>query len=111
MNSLCLLLGSNLGNRLLNISKAIVLINKYIGEITNRSSIYETDSWGFKSEEKFINIALICITDLKPAEILDKIHQIEDGLERKRTGQGYESRSIDIDIIFYNKLIMIHEMF
>lgn len=106
MNSICLLLGSNIENRLLNISKAIVLIEKKIGEIIERSSIYETEPWGFRSKDKFINLALTARTTLKPNEILEHILQIEKELGRKKTRKGYESRLIDIDIIFYNSEVV-----
>lgn len=116
MNTVYLLLGSNLGNRLLEISKAIVMIDKHVGKIIERSPLYETDSWGFKTSKKFINIALIVKTKKRPAKVLEKIQRIEQELGRKKTKKGYESRIIDIDIIFFNneiineeKLVIPHE--
>lgn len=106
MHEIFLLIGGNLGNRLLNISKAIVSINKQIGKITQRSGIYETEPWGFDHEKPFYNMVVVCESALTPREVLSSIHSIEHKLGRVRNLKGYEGRIIDIDILFYNHLIM-----
>lgn len=106
MNSAFLILGSNRKNRLLNISRAFVFINDQIGEITNQSLLYETESWGFKSRKKFINIAIEVKTKLTPREILTKAKFFELKSGRKAVPYSYESRIIDIDIIFYNHMVI-----
>lgn len=106
MNNVYLLLGSNEGNRVLYISKAIVLINKYIGNVINRSSLYETEPWGYKSDNSFINIAMHVKTNLSAKKVLLNIKKIENELGRKKDNTKYSSRCIDIDIILYNNDIV-----
>ena len=103
---LYLLLGSNLGDRKKQMDEALDLIPEMIGPITKRSSFYETEPWGFSSEKFFLNIALQTLTSLSPEEVMQKIDQIEKTIGRKRSGTGYSSRSMDIDILFYDDLIM-----
>ena len=57
----------------------------------------------------FLNQVLIIDTLLSPLEILEQIHNIENKLGRKRQSNGYESRIIDIDILFYEDLIISEE--
>ncbi len=99
-------LGTNLGNREDNLAKAQDLIAKSVGRIDCRSGIYETEPWGFQSENNFLNMVISVHTDLKPADLIKKIQNIEDQLGRKRDSRQYISRTIDIDILLYrNKVI------
>ena len=99
-------LGTNLGNREVNLAKAQDLIAKSVGRIDCRSGIYETEPWGFQSENNFLNMVISVHTDLKPADLIKKIQNIEDQLGRKRDRCQYISRTIDIDILLYrNKVI------
>ena len=106
MNTTYLELGSNKGNRVLNISKAFLFINLELGETTNHSAIYETEPWGFKSKEKFINIAVELKTNFQPHDLLNKIKKFEKKLGRRKYSDRYESREIDIDILFFNNDII-----
>jgi 2-amino-4-hydroxy-6-hydroxymethyldihydropteridine diphosphokinase len=99
-------LGSDLGDRKVNIREAIVKVGEKIGPVVSVSSIYETEPWGFKSGNNFLNIVIICSTELSVKGILARILEIEAGLGRIRTGKGYESRIIDIDILFCDELII-----
>jgi 2-amino-4-hydroxy-6-hydroxymethyldihydropteridine diphosphokinase len=99
-------IGTNLGDREQNISKSIALINDAIGEVTTTSHIYETEPWGFESENTFLNIVLKVQTELKPVALLRKIHGIENQLGRVRNDTQYSSRIVDIDILFYNNIII-----
>jgi 2-amino-4-hydroxy-6-hydroxymethyldihydropteridine diphosphokinase len=94
-------LGSNLGDRESYLNNAIGLIGKTIGFISEQSGIYETEPWGFQSEDNFLNMVLKVHTELKPFELLKKIQVIEDKLGRVRNNKQYASRTIDIDILFY----------
>lgn len=100
-------LGSNIGNKKMNLSRAIRYINVSIGHIIDLSGIYETEPWGFETDDKFLNMVIEIISDLSPEEMLKKCLEIEVkiGRERKIT-DGYESRVIDIDILFYDDIIM-----
>lgn len=99
-----LLLGGNLGDVKKTLSEAIVHLKK-VGNILNKSSIYVSTSWGFSAPD-FLNQALILETNLQPHELLRKILEIELIFGRKRNGMGYQSRTIDIDIILINNLVI-----
>ena len=110
MNFAYLLLGSNLDNRSTALQRAKEEISSAIGMITRESSVYESEPWGFKSEQKFLNQVVMIETDSKPLEVLSRILEIEIKLGRFRSGgQGYTSRLIDIDILFYNDEIITED--
>jgi 2-amino-4-hydroxy-6-hydroxymethyldihydropteridine diphosphokinase len=107
MNFAYLLLGSNLGDRFALIQRAREGISAAIGKISGESSVYESEPWGFLSENSFLNQVLKVETELMPAKLLAEILKIENELGRIRTGKlGYSSRLIDIDILFYNDEII-----
>jgi 2-amino-4-hydroxy-6-hydroxymethyldihydropteridine diphosphokinase len=94
-------LGSNLGDRESYLNNAIGLIGKSIGFISEQSGIYETEPWGFQSEDNFLNMVLKVHSELKPFDLLRRIQVIEDQLGRVRNTRQYASRTIDIDILLY----------
>ncbi|MDR0970830.1 MAG: 2-amino-4-hydroxy-6-hydroxymethyldihydropteridine diphosphokinase [Bacteroidales bacterium] len=104
--------GSNLGNRKAYILSAMeeLIINK-IGTLIKTSSIIETKPWGFLSNSKFLNSVALYETALSPKEVLVLCNTIEKKLGRKRekNKKGYSSRTIDIDILFYENLIIDEE--
>jgi 2-amino-4-hydroxy-6-hydroxymethyldihydropteridine diphosphokinase len=106
MNKVFLGIGTNLGNRESNLSKAINSIEEYVGRVLRTSSVYETEPWGFQSEDKFLNIVVKVETSLTPYGLLGKIVMIESFLGRERIGKQYSSRLIDIDILLYGDLII-----
>ena len=69
MRKIYLSIGSNKGNRYSFIKEALELIQKDIGLVTLKSKIYETKSWGFRSDD-FLNICLMIKSELIPAELL-----------------------------------------
>ena len=77
-----------------------------VGAILSQSSVYETEPWGFKSEKKFLNKAVVVLTSFSPRDLLKKIQIIEELQGRKRTAGVYRSREIDIDVMFYNSWII-----
>ncbi len=97
-------LGSNLGNRKSNINIAIENLES-LGKVIKTSQTYETVPWGFDAENNFFNSIVVFETTLKPQELLTEIKKIEKKLGRIKTQLNYESRIIDIDIIFYDNLI------
>lgn len=106
MNAVYLEIGGNQGNRLLNIKKAIHLISEELGEVYKQSSVYETPPWGFQSEQNFFNQILLVSTSLSATEVLAKTLQIEKSLGRVRAKEQYSSRTMDIDILFFNNEII-----
>jgi 2-amino-4-hydroxy-6-hydroxymethyldihydropteridine diphosphokinase len=102
-------IGTNLGNRERNLEQAIAGIEKLLGRVLFSSSLYETEPWGFQAEEKFLNMVVKIETILAPDNLLGKIHILESILGRVRGTEGYTSRLIDIDILFYDDLIIDEE--
>lgn len=103
MNTVYLLLGSNLGNSKALFQQAIQMLQSKIGTINNFSSLYESPPWGFEHNNNFINQALKVHTDLYPLEILDVCLMVEQQLGRTRTNsENYLARTIDIDILLFN---------
>ena len=105
MRKIYLSIGSNKGNRYSFIKEAIELIQKDIGLVTLKSKIYETKSWGFRSDD-FLNICLMIKSELIPAELLKKIQNVEGIIGRKRNSSEISAREIDIDILFYSDEIV-----
>ena len=101
-------LGTNLGDKRNNLLTAVKNIEKKIGKVTSLSSFYETEPWGFESENSFLNAALCVETSLDPATILHIIKEIEIemGRTQKSVNKIYSDRPIDIDILLYDDLTM-----
>lgn len=98
-------LGSNLGDRQDNLHKAIDLIGQRVGPVIRQSSFIETEPWGFESQNKFLNGAILCETTLTPRQLLRTTQKIERELGRKKkTSHLYHDRPIDIDILLYDDL-------
>ncbi len=105
MSEVLLLLGGNVGNKHKIFSESLELIRKQVGPIVSVSSIYETEPWGFVSD-LFWNQAIQVETQMKPEPLLNALLQIENAMGRKRISEEYEARPIDIDIMFYDDLII-----
>lgn len=94
-----LALGTNLGDRLANLTLAIDRIAAQVA-ITAQSAIYETEPWGITEQPRFLNMALRGETTLPPRDLLRFLKGIERVLGRAQ-GIRYGPRLIDIDILFY----------
>ena len=100
-------LGSNLGNKLENLQQATDLIAEKIGAVVRISSVYKTESWGFKSDD-FLNCCIQISTGLNPENLLKSIHEIEILLGRKSTSEtGYKARIIDIDVLLFDTEVIL----
>ena len=99
-------LGSNLGDKVWNLSEAIRLIAERVGQVVRQSSFIETEPWGFRSDNTFLNAVILCETDKTPREVLLLTQQIERdmGRRQKSVSVGYIDRTIDIDILLYDDL-------
>ncbi|MGY6650368.1 2-amino-4-hydroxy-6-hydroxymethyldihydropteridine diphosphokinase [Wenyingzhuangia sp. IMCC45574] len=102
MNTAYLSLGTNLGNKLENLNRALQKLSQ-LGTIQKVSWVYQTPPWGFKSDD-FYNIALSLTTNLSAFDLIDQLLNIEQelGRTRKENATGYSARPLDIDIIFFN---------
>lgn len=101
MNKAYLLIGGNMGERKVNLQKAIDLINEHCGSLTKHSSVYETAAWGLTDQPSFLNQALEISTTLDAPQLMRKILTIEKEMGRIRT-KKLGPRLIDIDILFFN---------
>lgn len=99
-------LGSNLGDRHATMQSAILLLGKQAGSVDRVSSAIETEPWGFKSANKFLNMCVRIITPLSPEQLLATTKDIELQLGRttKSVNGQYHDRPIDIDILTYDDI-------
>ena len=107
MTEAALSLGSNMGNRLDNIRQAVALM-KPLGEVTKRSTVYETPPWGVEAQPRFLNACVLLETETPPKILLEKLKEIEQAVgrvERERWGP----REIDIDILTYGGEVLNDE--
>ena len=99
-------IGSNLGDKLKNIEKAIELIHLRIAVIQSISSIYKTEAVGFKGDD-FLNVCISIFSNDLPTDIMQTLLDIESDLGRLRNNKNkIESRTIDIDILLVEDLIL-----
>lgn len=108
LNSVFLGLGTNLGDKKKNIELAFENIEEQIGKIVSLSALYLSKAQGFESENLFANCAINVETSLTPEEVLSEIQSIEKKMGRrdKSDVNGYSDRIIDIDILFYNNIVI-----
>lgn len=97
--------GTNMGNRVENLTLANQMIQAHIGTIEQYSNFYETAAWGEMDQSDFLNQAIAVETTLSAKDVLAQIHKIEKEMGRVKTIRWRE-RIIDIDIIFYENDII-----
>ena len=102
-----LALGTNIGNKRRNMIPAAALLAERVGDVLALSGFYETEPWGFQSENTFLNAALQLDTSLSPLELLKATQEIEIEMGRTQKSNGaYHDRIIDIDILLYDDLVL-----
>jgi len=106
METAFLSLGSNMGDRVKNLDTCMLKISDTAGKLKAVSGLYETEPWGFEAETSFLNIAVQIETGLSPRVLLDTFLEIEKSMGRVRSGRGYFSRIIDIDILLYGDILI-----
>lgn len=99
-----LALGTNLGDRVANLDEAVEIISSKVHTL-RRSPIYETDPVGYLDQDLFLNQVIHAETNLEPVYLLDYLKSAERKIGRVPTFRD-GPRKIDIDIIFYNDLIL-----
>lgn len=101
-------LGSNLGRREDFLRQAIEALEQTAGRLLKCSSFIETAPWGYASDHPYLNAALSLETALTPQQLLKATQQIERRLGRtlKTTDGHYHDRVIDIDILYYDDLVV-----
>lgn len=109
MHQVYLLTGSNIGDRKKHLQHAIQQLNIVAGEVISTSSVYETAPWGVTDQDAYLNQAILLQTNLLPAELFSALKKIEEN--EGRTSQiKYAPRTLDIDILFYDDLILETEV-
>lgn len=105
-NKIFLGLGSNLGNKKDNLLSALAALNysDYVN-ILAVSSIYISKAYGFTEQDTFYNLVCKAVTTLSPLDLLNLCKEIEMNLGRQKTFK-WGPRLIDIDILFYNNLVL-----
>ena len=99
-----LALGSNLGNRLASLKNAISNLTPQM-DVKKKSPVYETPPWGHTDQPPFLNQCVMVETYLEPENLLPHLKRLETVLGREPTFEN-GPRVIDIDILFYDDLIL-----
>ena len=97
-------IGSNLDDRIANISRAVALLSSY-GNIESMSSVYETEPEGLKGQPDFLNCVIKAQVEMDPDRLLAVLKKIEKEMGRKR-GKRNGPRLIDLDMLFYNSRVI-----
>ena len=109
--SVFILLGSNLGDRQLLVNQACMMMGERCGKIVAKSRLYESEPWGFKAEHWFLNQVVVLDTEMSPDDLMDTLLAIEIELGRDRTTphEGYVSRPIDLDILYWGQDLIVEK--
>ncbi len=104
-------IGSNLGDRIENCSRAVELIaaDREKAALVKASSFYESEPWGAVTQGAFINSVIEVRTALSPGELLEFLKSIELKMGRTPSLIQWGPRLIDLDIIFYGDRIIEEE--
>lgn len=101
MEKVVLGLGSNLGPRLNNLKKAVKLLYSMPGfDILAFSSVYETEPWGFKNQNNFLNCVIAGLYRFSASRLFDEVKKIERKIGRTARDR-WHPREIDIDVLFF----------
>ena len=103
-NKVIIALGTNVGHWKNNFNQAFFQLNK-IGNITNFAPIYLSKPYGFKNQHFFYNTAIEFTTTINPTELFKNIQIIEKNIQKNKVFPN-GPRRIDLDIIFYNKIVL-----
>jgi 2-amino-4-hydroxy-6-hydroxymethyldihydropteridine diphosphokinase len=102
-------LGANLGDREAAIRGALDRLDALAGVRVKRvSSLRETDPVGYEDQPRFLNGVAELDSTLEPLELLDRLLEIERTLGRTRHGPRFGPRTIDLDLLLYDDLVLDH---
>ncbi len=100
--------GSNLGDRLSYLTKALNFVCHEIGEMDRISNVYQAAPWGKTDQPNFLNQVFGVYSNLEPLKLMDKLLAIEQLMGRKR-GEKWGPRSIDLDLLYFGQIIIREE--
>lgn len=104
MSRVLLSIGSNVSPREQFLKQAVTEISG-LGEINAVASLYESEPYGETNQPAFLNTALVLETETQPHPLLDELKKIEKTIGRQDSYR-WGPREIDIDIIFYDDLVV-----
>lgn len=104
MHIIYLALGTNLGDRPGNLRAAVKALAPDV-QVLAESRVYETPPWGYTEQPAFLNMAVEAETSLSPQSLLGRLKQVEVEVGREPSFR-YGPRRIDIDILFYDDLVL-----
>ena len=108
MHNYYLNIGTNLGDRIANLRRAIVALSAGTGGC-GVTPFIESEPWGFESSHRFVNVGVVVRSAMEPHDMLRWIHDIEHrlGSAAHRDAQGgYIDRLVDIDIMAIDDLVI-----
>lgn len=105
MHTYYLHLGSNQGDRSINLKNAVKQIAQKCGSVTAESSIYETEPWGLKEQDYFLNLAIEVKSNISPDKMLVELQKIQQDMGPAKI-EKWGPRIIDIDILYCDQMIM-----
>ena len=110
-NQIFISLGSNLGNKKAKLLSAFDEIELLIGTIVSKSSFYESEPWGYSSNEFFVNCVIEIASELDAFQTLNELHRIETKLGRLRKDTlEYIDRTIDLDLLYFGNQIIENQI-
>jgi 2-amino-4-hydroxy-6-hydroxymethyldihydropteridine diphosphokinase len=98
-------LGANIGDRISYLQQAVEKLKKNAGKIVHISPVYESESWGYSSQNNYLNCCLLVETKHTPFELLEATKAIEKELGRIKEVH-YADRTIDIDILTFDEVVL-----
>lgn len=102
-------IGSNLGDRMAHLERAVADVERAFGVIADRSQVVESDAWGFESDNSFLNVGIAFDTYIHPEQLLNQLLQIQNGIDassHRGEDGGYADRAIDIDLIAVDEMVV-----
>lgn len=108
MNKVYVAFGTNIGDKINNIEKALKFMEDRGLKITKKSSIHSTEPYGYTDQPEFLNGVVEAETDLNPRQVLETLLQIEKDMGRIREFK-WGPRNIDLDIILFNDYVIDEE--
>ncbi|HEU0264939.1 MAG TPA: 2-amino-4-hydroxy-6-hydroxymethyldihydropteridine diphosphokinase [Geobacterales bacterium] len=109
-SSVFIALGSNIGDRELQLLRAVAELGKLPqSKVTALSSFYDTEPVDTDTADEFVNAALRLETNLTPAELLRELQRIEHDVFKRRRSVTNAPRSMDLDILLYDERIVAEE--
>ncbi len=106
MHSVWLLLGANLGDAGITFRKALEKMDEAGVRVVRTSAMYRSEAWGEGVKGVFYNQAAEALTDKQPLDLLELLNAIESSLGRRRRPGVIDSRPVDIDILFFDDVVV-----